>query len=250
MPALRILLALTLALGLAGQDVPAVRDEPADPDTPVVQDVPATLSERLQKEALAAAETATAGAAGSRSFRVLRPPLVPQVRPGQVNLELSHLSKQDGIGPFFVVFKLLLDGHPAGFARVDLEGRWSGKLLKAKGAMPRLTVPTAEQLDEADFTGTPPPGALQSFPAGFRLKIPVPAGHVLTHLDIQPIPIIKAGDQVRVELVCGPLSVSLEAIARSNAAVGEKVRLELPNGKKPMTAIATAPGEARVDWKG
>jgi flagella basal body P-ring formation protein FlgA len=116
--------------------------------------------------------------------------------------------------------------------------------------MARQAVPGPEDLEEVDFVGTPPAGALQSFPEGHRLKIPVIAGHVLTQMDIQAIPIIQAGDSVRVELVCGDLTMTLEATARSSAALGEKVRLEMPSGRKPMMAIATAPGAARVDWKG
>lgn len=229
-----IILALTLASGAAAA-VPESRE---------------ALVERLQQEALASAEGAAAALPGTRVFRVVRPPVLPpQVRPGTLSFEFSHLSKQDATGFFFASFKVLVDGRPAGTARVDLEGRWTGVLLKARSALPRHAVPSTEDLEAIDFTGTPPPGALQSIPEGYHLRIPVIAGHVITRGDLQPIPVIKAGDSVRVRMVCGSLSVSLEATARSNAAEGEKVRLELPNGRKPMQALATGPGEALVEWK-
>jgi flagella basal body P-ring formation protein FlgA len=245
MLALRILFALTLVFGPAVQVLSA--QEASAQEVPM--DARAALSERLQKEALACVEASTAAYSGSRTFRVLRPPQVPQLPPGEVRFELSHLSKSDATGPFFAAFKILVNDRPAGSARVDLEGRWTGKLLKARGPLARQSVPGPEDIEEVDFVGTPPAGALLSFPEGFRLKIPMIAGHVLTRMDIQAIPIIKAGEQVRVELICGTLSVTLEATARSNAALGEKVRLELPSGRKPLQAVATAPGEARVDWK-
>jgi flagella basal body P-ring formation protein FlgA len=230
MTLLRILFALTLAVAAAA----------AEPDA---------LVERLQQEALASAESASAALAGTRVFRVVRPPVLPQVRSGALSFEFSHLSKQDATGFFFASFKVLVDGRPAGTARVDLEGRWTGVVLKARSVLPRHAVPTTEDLEAVDFVGTPPPGALQSIPEGYRLRIPVIAGHVITRNDLQPIPVIKAGDPVRVRMVCGSLSVSLEATARSSAAEGEKVRLELPNGRKSLQALATGPGEALVEWK-
>jgi len=230
MIALRILLALSLSAGAVAQE----NGRPA-------------LVERLQQEALAYVEANSAGLPGARTFRVLRAPLMPQLRPGEVRFEPSHLSKQDASGPFFVSFKILLDGRPAGTARVDLEGRWTGKVLKTRVALPRKGVPGPEDLEEVDFVGTLPAGAILSFPDGFRLKTPLPAGHLLTQLDLQAIPVVNAGESVRVELVCGALTVSSEGIARNSAAVGEKVRVELPS-RKPMQALVTGPGQARVAW--
>lgn len=210
------------------------------------QEVP--LVEQITRKALEMAEAAPGRAAGSCSFRVLRPPVVPHVRAGQVSLEASHLSKPDPVGPFFAVVRILVDGKPAGSVRVDLEGRWIGKLLKAKESLGRASVPDEGQLEEIDFDGAPPAGALTAFPEGYRLRQPVPAGHILMQSDIQPIPVVNPGERVRVELVSGSLSISAEAIARTPAAIGEKVRLELPAGKRSLQAVATGPGKARVAW--
>jgi flagella basal body P-ring formation protein FlgA len=210
------------------------------------QDLP--LVEQVTRKALAMAEAAPGRASGSCSFRVMRPPVLPNVRPGQLSLEASHLSKADPVGPFFAVVRILVDGKPAGSARVDLEGRWTGKLLKAKESLARATVPEEGQLEEVDFDGAPPAGALTAFPEGYRLRQPVPAGRILMQSDIQAIPVLNPGDRVRVELVSGGLSISSEAIARTPAAMGEKVRLELPAGKRTLQAVAMGPGKARVAW--
>jgi flagella basal body P-ring formation protein FlgA len=214
----------------------------------LVAEEPVPLVEQITQKALALAEATPGHMAGSRSYRVLHPPVLPHIRPGTVRLETSHLSKPDPIGPFFAVIRILVDGKPAGSARVDMEGRWTGRLLKAKEALGRKAVPEEGQLEEVDFDGVPPAGALSVFPEGFRLKQPVPAGHILMQSDIQAIPILNPGDRVRVELVSGGLSISSEAIARTPAALGEKVRLELPAGKRTLQAVAMGPGMARVDW--
>jgi len=208
------------------------------------------LSGLLQQEALAFAEAQSAGLSGSVSLRVLRPPSLPNLPAGPVRFEPTRASKQDFTGPFFVTFRLFVNERPAGSVRVDLEGRWVGKLLRVRASLPRKAVPTAEQLEEVPFEGTPPPGALTEFPAGFQLKIPVAPGRFLCRSDVQPIPLINIGDPVRLELVCGTLIVSSETVARTSGAQGDKIRLELPNSRRCLLAEITGPGEARILWTG
>ena len=52
------------------------------------------------------------------------------------------------------------------------------------------------------------------------------------------------GTTVRVEVVSGALTIALEAVARGNGAVGEKVRLEMPSSHKNLQAVVTRP------WRG
>lgn len=251
---MRALLRCLLVLALAATGLPSLAQEAAaeaskpTPQATEPETLERPLSDRIGQEALAFAESASNQSLGSRTFRILRPPVVPRLRPGTVSLEASHLSKPDATGPFFVVVRLLVDGKPAGSARVDLEGRWKGTILKAKEALPRQCVPNADQLEELDFEGAPPAGALNRFPEGFRLRLPVAAGHILTRADLQAIPVLNAGETVRLDLVCGGLIISTDAIARTPAAMGEKVRLEVGPTKRNLQAIATGRGTARVEW--
>ncbi len=206
------------------------------------------LGEKLQQEALAYAETQAAGLAGSLSIRVLRPPTLPRLPVGEVRFEPTHASKQDFTGPFFVVFRIFVDQRPAGSVRVDLEGRWVGKLLRTRAALARKAIPTEEQLEEVPFEGVPPPGAITEFPVGFQLKIALAAGRILCRSDLQPIPLINIGDSVRLELVCGSLIVASETVARTSGTLGDKIRLELPNSRRYLQAQITGPGEARILW--
>lgn len=209
--------------------------------------VPA-LGERLQQAALAYAQAQAAGLAGSLAIRVLRPPTLPRLPAGEVRFEPTHSSKQDFTGPFFVAFRVFVDQRPAGSVRVDLEGRWVGTLLRTRAPLPRKAVPTEEQLEEILFEGVPPPGALTEFPAGFQLKVPVAAGRILCRADLQAIPVINIGDAVRLEMVCGPLVVASETVARTSGVLGDRIRLELPNSRRCLQARITGPGEARILW--
>lgn len=206
------------------------------------------LSERLLDQALLYAQAQAAGLSGSVVIRVLRPPNLPRLPEGLVRFEPTHVSKQDFAGPFFVAFRIFVDQRPVGITRVDLEGKWTGKLLRTRLALPRKAIPTEEQLEEVAFEGTPPPGALMEFPNGYQLKLPVAAGKVLCRADIQPIPLVNIGDTVRLRLVYGSASVSSETVARTAGGLGDRVRLELPNARRAVQAVVTGPGEARIEW--
>jgi flagella basal body P-ring formation protein FlgA len=170
--------------------------------------------------------------------------------PGLVQTEVSHISKEDPSGHFFVSFRLRLDGHPAGQARVDMEGIWSGKLLQTREPMGRHAVPRGDQMDLVQIDGIKPAGALTTLPEGMRLRVPLPSGHLLSQSDLEAIPVIAPGDKVRLEVVSGSLTLALDATARSGGAVNEKIRLALDGSGKIVMAYVTAPQQARMIWSG
>jgi len=207
--------------------------------------------EQLQLDAISYAEGQAAALSGSYTFRVVKPPTLPRTPAGaRLSFEPSNLSRRDLGGVFFVSFKARLDGRPLGMVRVDLEGKWNGKLLRATGALARKTVLEPGQFEQVAFEGNPPAGALNELPEGFRLRSPVSPGHILVTQDLEAIPVISAGEPVRLEVVSGALVIAVEALARSNGAVGEKVRLEMPTSHKNLQAVVTGPGTARVQWAG
>jgi flagella basal body P-ring formation protein FlgA len=211
---------------------------------------PASLGARLQHEAQAYAEVQSAGLSGTYRITALQPPKLPRLPQGEVRFEPSHLSKREPVGMFFAVFRTYVDGRPYGSVRVDLEGKWTGKLLRTRTALARKSVPTEDQLESFDFEGTPPPGALTELPEELRLKVALGAGHVMTRADLEPIPLVNTGDSVRLTLSHGDLSITTEAMARSHGAKGDKVRVELLHGKRQIMAVVKGPGEAWVDWSG
>jgi len=207
-------------------------------------------SDRLQAQALAYAQSAVAGLDGTYTFKYISNSILPRVTKGDLTFEPTHLSRTDPTGRFYASFNVQNQGRTIGMVRVDLEGQWTGKLLRCHAALPRKAVPAEGQLEAFEFEGTPPAGALRSLPEGMRLRGPVAQGHILVRADLEPIPLVLMGDTVRVELVQGDLSITAEAVARSSGALGEKVRLEMPVAHKMLQAVVTGPDEARVQWGG
>lgn len=213
-------------------------------------EAPLPLPERIVQEAIAFAEVQAASLGGQPVLNLVQPPHVPPLRlkGGDLRIEAMALSKREPMGRFFVTIRLSEDGRPVGFTRVDLEGRWSGHVLKARESLARKTVPGEIQLESVPFEGVPPTGALTSFPGGYRLRQPVPAGRILTHADLEAIPLVAAGERIRLVAAWEELSISTEAIARSSGAAGDRVRLELPGSRKALVAVVSGPGEARLEW--
>jgi len=205
------------------------------------------LPERLQQEAVDYAQAQAMGSAGQYVVRAVKPPTLPRLKGTDIRFEPSHLSKREPTGAFFAVFKVFADGRLAGSARVELEGRWKGKLLRTREPLNRKAVPTEAQLEEVSFEGNPPPGALTKVPPGFRLRANVSSGHTLTQADLEPIPLVNAGERVRLTMRSGSLIISADGTARGPGALGDKVRVELST-RKWVQAVVTGPGEASTDW--
>lgn len=206
----------------------------------------ADLRARLAQAALAYAQAQADQGTGETVLRLVKVPDLAHLR-GEVAFAPSHLSKPQPVGAFFVALKATVDGRPAGLVRVDLEGRWQGALLRTRKALARKAVPAEDQLEPFPFEGAPPSGALTVFPEGFRLRIPVGAGKVLTRADLEPIPLVATGEPVRVTLAWEALTLTAEATARSQGCLGDVIRVELPT-RRTILAKVTGPGQARVDW--
>lgn len=204
---------------------------------------------RLKSEAVAYAETQAPQGEGSYRFRLVAEPTLPPSRGTNLRFEPSHLSKREPTGRFFVSFRVFEGTRLLGSARVDLEGTWQGRLLQTRTSLPRKALLDGESVEEVPFEGTPPAGALTAIPEGRRLRNPVGAGKILTQADLEPIPLVVAGDRVRLEVVIPGLCIATEAIARSPGALGDSIRLELPS-KKQLQASVTGKGEARLSSGG
>lgn len=205
------------------------------------------LPQRLQQEAVEFAQGQAQANTGHYAIRATKPPVLPRITGTEIRFEPSHLSKREPTGAFFAVFRVMVDGRLAGSARVELEGRWTGKLLKTTEPLSRKTVPSESQLEEVPFEGNPPPGALTAFPSGFRLRASVPSGHTLKLADLEAIPLVNAGDRVRLTLRSGYLIISADATARGPGALGDRIRVELPT-RKWIQVEVTGPGEASAEW--
>ena len=222
-------------------DPPALATPTEAPPAPAV-----ALEEQIVEQAIAYAQAQSARLPGSYRFRLLQKPVVPRMVEGEVRIEVSHLSKRDPSGRFFVAMKLLVAGRMAGYTRVDLEGLWTGSLLRAKENLPRKALPDPARFETVSFEGPPPPGALARIPEGQRLRQPLQAGRYLTQADLEAIPLVKAGDRVRLTVAAENLSIITDGLARNSAALGERVRIELSGTRKLVLGVVSGEGEARL----
>jgi flagella basal body P-ring formation protein FlgA len=214
---------------------------------PLVASAPSSSPvEQLAEVALAFAQSEASKLGGEHHFKIAQPPRVPHTQPGTLEFEASHLSKREPMGHFFVVVNMKVDGEKVGMVRVDIDGTWAGTLLRAKGNLTRSMVLTAEQVEPSPFEGVPPEGALTEIPESMRLMRAVTSGKILTRGDLEAIPIIQSGDKVRLTATHASLTVSIDTTARSRGALGDRVQLEAPGARRPVTAIITGPGEARM----
>jgi flagella basal body P-ring formation protein FlgA len=207
---------------------------------------PGLAAEHMADAALAFANAEAAKLGGQYTIRLAQPPRVPRTLPGVLTFEASHLSKNEPLGRFFVVLTIKVNGENVGMTRVDLEGSWVGTVLRAKGGLTRQTELTADKVEPSPFTGVPPPGFLTEIPEGQRLMRPVASGKILTRGDLEAVPLVQAGDKVRLTATREALTISLDTTALNRAGLGDRIRLEAPSGRKPLVAIVTGPGEARL----
>lgn len=220
------LLVLLTTLGLAAEDARVVQ---------------------LVDAALAQAQEAADRLPGTWQVKLAHPPTLPPLMPpGPVTVAAARLSKREPSGRFFVVLDLQVEARRVGQVRVDLEGRWSGQLWKTREALPRRTALDPALLEPVPFEGVPPDGALMEPPEGCRTRGPVPAGRVLTRMDVEAVPLVQAGEKVRITAEVGELTIRTEALARTSGALGERIRLEAPGTRKPIQAVVTGPAEARL----
>lgn len=226
-PVRGLLLLLLAALGLG-----------AGEDPRVVQ---------LADAAILRAQEVSGRLPGVWTFKLVQPPsLPPLLGPGPLTVVGTHLSRRDPVGRFFVVLDLQLEGRRAGQVRVDLEGRWKGDLWRSREPLARRVVLEESMLEAVPFEGVPPDGALLEAPVGLRTKGPMASGHTLIQMDVEAVPLVQAGEKVKLVAEVEGLLITTEALARSSGALGERIRLEAIGTRKPIKAIVSGPAEARL----
>jgi flagella basal body P-ring formation protein FlgA len=228
---------LALLLLLCLQE-PAASGPASRPEAAAIE-----FQSRLAGEALAFAEAEAAKLPGTYRIRLVQPPNPPAVPRGEVRVDSLRLSKGEPTGRFFVSLKLSAEGRPAGYARVDLEGTWTGSLLRTRENLPRKAVLDPSMLESTPFEGTPPPGSLTAVPEGMRLRQPVNAGKVLTRADLESIPLVQSGERVRLSAMLPGLSIQVEGTARNTGGQGERVRVEIAGTRKLVQAIVSGEHE-------
>jgi len=79
---------------------------------------------------------------------------------------------------------------------------------------------------------------------GMAARRPLREGSLVTLRDITAQQVIAAGDLVQVTWSAGGVTLTLQAKALANAAVGQSFTAQNPASKKIIEAVATGPGQA------
>jgi len=81
---------------------------------------------------------------------------------------------------------------------------------------------------------------------GLAAKRPLRAGAAVSARDVSTPQVIKKGDVVLVTYIDGQISLTLQAKAVGQAAVGETLNVQNTSSNKVLQAVATGPGTAVV----
>jgi len=82
---------------------------------------------------------------------------------------------------------------------------------------------------------------------GWIARRPLAVGDRLAPPNVTPPDLIAPGQAVHVTFERGDVKLSLDGVAVSRAGRGERVRVRVPGRAAPLSAIACAAGEARLD---
>ena len=66
----------------------------------------------------------------------------------------------------------------------------------------------------------------------FRSRIYLKAGEVLLKEMIEPVPLIYAGDKIRLNSVYGNVTVTMDAISKQDGSAGDKILVATPGNKQ------------------
>jgi flagellar basal body P-ring formation protein FlgA len=109
-----------------------------------------------------------------------------------------------------------------------------------------------EVLSAADLDWAPArPGARNALThaeaaVGRALRRPLKAGAPLLASDIEAPAVVRKGDPLKLVYASPGLKLTVDGVAQSNAAEGEKLRVLNTHTRRSVDAIAVAPGEARI----
>jgi flagellar basal body P-ring formation protein FlgA len=81
---------------------------------------------------------------------------------------------------------------------------------------------------------------------GLAAKRPLRAGAAVSARDVSAPQVIKSGELIAVSYSDGAITLTLQAKALSNAALGETLKVQNLDSKKVLQAVAAGPGEAVV----
>jgi flagella basal body P-ring formation protein FlgA len=141
------------------------------------------------------------------------------------------------------------NGRPAVARRwYEVAGFSPGVVMtRTLGALATVT-PDMMAVTQVDVMAQPcAPLSASASAVGMRLLQSRHQGDVLCASMLGPVPAVARGKTVIVEVTAGAVVLRTEAVARTDAGVGERVSLYRASNSDPFWGVVTAPGQVSVN---
>ena len=147
---------------------------------------------------------------------------------------------------------LLVDGKPAKTVEVSFRLKRLIPVLVATHPLEAHAVVKAEDLSLTTQEVAPGTVAITdaSLVIGMRTTRQLPAGAVISKNAVEGIPVLTFGAPVVVRVQVGNILVETSGVARSQGAVGDRVRIFVPKTNKEVTAIVVDAKTVRLEDNG
>jgi flagella basal body P-ring formation protein FlgA len=109
-----------------------------------------------------------------------------------------------------------------------------------------ITAQEIKEIHERQFPFVEPSPAVRADIIGKRTRRLIPAGQKLAPGSLEPVKDIFSGDQVRVSVIDGSTTLSLDAIAQSSGKRGESILVHNPSSGKNFHGVIEEKGRVTV----
>jgi flagella basal body P-ring formation protein FlgA len=128
--------------------------------------------------------------------------------------------------------------------RAGVAGR---RFVAVRALRPGMRLAEGDIRQEPYVRWGPPPAAAEQEPGpGWVVRRIITPGAPLNRTRVAPPPAIEAGHPVRILWQQGNVSVALEGTALNDAALGEAIRVRMPERRSVLVGTVTAPGQATM----
>lgn len=153
-------------------------------------------------------------------------------------------------GLMTVPVAILVDGKPSRNVEVSFKIR---RMVTALVAVRTMEIHTALTESDVTLTQVEQAGATLVYLTdpqsviGKRTTRRIQQGQPITASTLEGNPVVTAGAKVTLESVVGGVRITLPGVARTQGAVGERIRVYAPDTRKELTGVVVDAGTVRVE---
>ncbi len=172
------------------------------------------------------------------------------VSPGVLTYQAGAPQGELGGGSVIVPVSILVDGKPAKSVDVLLKvHRKFAALVAARPLAAHDTIGAADVTTETVEAPLGGPSFLRDVNSviGKRTTKQIPMGAPLREGDVEAVPVVVPGARVNVLITAGGFTIIAPAVARTQGAVGDRVRVFVKTTHKELSGTVVDAGTVRVE---